>query len=104
MAFENRSGNRYYYRKRRDGNRVISEYVGKGEIAFLIAQMDKIERQEKETEATKQRNNKEKLQKIDRELSTFEQKTKSLLEAVLIERGFYRTKSREWRIKNGSIN
>jgi hypothetical protein len=104
MAFEERSGNHYYYRKRRDGNRVISEYVGKGELAFLIAQMDEIERQEKETKAAKQRNNRDTLQEIDQQLSGFEEKTKSLLEAVLIEKGFYRTKSREWRIKNGSNN
>ncbi len=104
MSFENRNRNRYYYRKRRDGNRVISEYVGKGELAFLIAQMDEIERQEKETKAAKQRNNRETLEEIDRELSGFEEKTKLLLEAVLIEKGFYRTKSREWRIKNGSNN
>ncbi len=104
MAFENRSGNRYYYRKRRDGNRVISEYVGKGEIAFLIAQMDEIERQEKLEKTEIDREIRQKLEEIDCDLSNFEEKTKSLLEAALIERGFYRTKSREWRIKNGSIN
>ena len=43
MAFENRHGNSYYYRKKRDGNRVISEYLGCGELAYLIAQFDEIE-------------------------------------------------------------
>lgn len=66
--------------------------------------MDKIERIEKETKAEEQRNNREALEEIDQELSSFEEKTKSLLGAVLIGKGFYRTKSREWRIKNGSIN
>ena len=104
MALEKRNGNLFYYRKRRDGNRVISEYVCKGEPAFFLSQIDKIERLEKQTEAEKQRNNREALEEIDRELSNFEEKTKSLLEAVLIDKGFYRTNSREWRIKNGSIN
>ncbi len=33
MAWEQRSNRRYYYRKRRDGRRVISEYVGSGASA-----------------------------------------------------------------------
>ncbi len=33
MAWEQRNNRRYYYRKRRDGQRVISEYVGSGALA-----------------------------------------------------------------------
>jgi hypothetical protein len=33
MAWEQRNNRRYYYRKRRDGQRVISEYVGSGASA-----------------------------------------------------------------------
>jgi hypothetical protein len=33
MAWEQRNNRRYYYRKRRDGQRVISEYVGPGASA-----------------------------------------------------------------------
>ncbi len=33
MAWEQRSNRRYYYRKRRVGRRVISEYVGSGALA-----------------------------------------------------------------------
>ncbi len=33
MAWEQRSNRRYYYRKRRDGQRVTSEYVGSGALA-----------------------------------------------------------------------
>ena len=33
MAWEQHDNRRYYYRKRRDGQRVISEYVGSGAAA-----------------------------------------------------------------------
>lgn len=40
MAWETRGNNIYYYRKRRVGCRVISEYIGRGAIAQEIAFMD----------------------------------------------------------------
>ncbi len=97
MALEERNGNYYYYKKEREGNRVVSKYYGKGELASLVAQMDEIERQETAEKTELQRKNKEKQEKIDRELSEIEQKTKSLISEFLISKGFYQTKSREWR-------
>ena len=38
MAWEERNGNRYFYRKRRVGDRVISEYVGGDFMAEFIAE------------------------------------------------------------------
>ena len=99
MALEERGGNYYYYRKERDGKRVISKYYGKGELASLIAQMDEIERQEKLEKAEIQRRNKDEQTKIDRELSNLEQEIKKLTENVLLNLGFYKTRSREWRLK-----
>ena len=51
MALEFRTSNIYYYRKKRDGNRVISEYLGKGEMALLFSQLDKMEREERQNKA-----------------------------------------------------
>ena len=39
MGLEQRKGNLYYYRKRRDGERVVSEYVGNSDIAFSLARL-----------------------------------------------------------------
>jgi len=36
--------NGYYYRNRREGKRVISEYIGAGPVAGLVAQLDAHER------------------------------------------------------------
>ena len=42
MAWEERNGNQYYYRKRRQGNRVVSEYVGKGAWIHAVATLEKL--------------------------------------------------------------
>ena len=96
MALEERNGN-YYYKKEREGNRVVSKYYGKGELANLVAQMDEIERYEQQIEAEKQRKNREKIEEIDRKLSEIEQNLKSLTNLYLISKDFYKTSSREWR-------
>ncbi len=99
MAVEKRGENYYYYKKEREGNRVVLKYYGKGEIASLIAALDEIERQEKLEKAEIQRRNKDEQTKIDRDLSNIEQEIKKLTENVLLKIGFYKTKSREWRLK-----
>jgi len=99
MALEERNGNYYYYKKERDGNRVVSKYYGKGELASLIAQMDEIERYEKAEKIEIQRKNREREAKVDREISFLEAEIKKLTENVLLNLGFYKTRSREWRLK-----
>jgi hypothetical protein len=39
MGWERRSANEYYYRKERDGSRVKSIYVGRGEIAHMVSDL-----------------------------------------------------------------
>lgn len=99
MAYENRNGRQYYYRKKREGNRVISEYIGNGEAAALLSQLDEIDRYEKAVEAEEMRKKRETEAKIDCELLRLESEIKKLTETFLISSGFYKTKSREWRIR-----
>jgi hypothetical protein len=47
MAFEQRRGNIYYYRKRREGAKVVSDYVGSGEVAYLADHLAKKTREER---------------------------------------------------------
>lgn len=99
MALEKRNGNYYYYRKERDGNRVVSKYYGRGELAFLVAQMDEIEREEKEIKTLENLRFRQETEAIDQEIDLYESKVKEITTETLISLGFYKTKSREWRLK-----
>ena len=48
MAWEDRGGNRYYYRKRWEGGRCVSEYLGAGELAEALATLDAYDRTARE--------------------------------------------------------
>ena len=99
MALEKRGGNYYYYKKEREGNRVISTYYGKGELAVLIAQMDEFDRQDKHFETLKILRFKQETAAIDKEIELYESKVKDITAETLLSLGFYKIKSREWRFK-----
>ena len=65
MRFETRRGNLYYYRKRREGGRVVSEYVGGGVVAGLSARLDAAERAEGEASRAQGRGGREADEALD---------------------------------------
>lgn len=104
MAWEERGNNSYYYRKEWKNGKCFSTYVGKGEIAGLLAQLDNIDRAKRAIDIEKQRKNRQKDAEIDRNLAKLQQKTQNLVESFLINCGFYKTSSREWRLKAKMIS
>ena len=50
MGWEERNGQMYYYRKKRAGKRVVSEYIGRGDLAEAVAAHDAWARTVRETE------------------------------------------------------
>jgi hypothetical protein len=89
-----RNGNLYYYRKRRVGNKVISEYRGGGEvIQFEVAWQDCRNRErEQEREITRAAN----IAEIDTQLDHLEKRLKVRIASSLLLAGFHRHK-RQWR-------
>jgi hypothetical protein len=87
----------YYYRVRKVNGRVVREYVGAGEIAELVAQMDALERERRRLEALDQRQEKGELKALDTELKTANEMIDLVARAALLAAGFRQHKRGEWR-------
>lgn len=101
MPWKRRRNRDYYYRNQRIGTRVVSEYVGAGVLAELVAEEDAAERRER---ATRRRDAQRRRQAIidlgatPVELSTYAETVKRVVADVLLALGFYRHR-RQWRRK-----
>jgi hypothetical protein len=103
MGWEQRGTHSYYYKKEREGSRVKSVYVGRGEIAQMISQLqssspllERLARALKLPEAVKQ----------ERAEAAMEQATdliQLITQATLLTAGFH-THHRQWRRKRSLIS
>lgn len=100
MALEWRGNNLYFYEKERNGDKVRSVYSGKGEIAYLLHQLNLGKKLEKDEE--KQRKNKDKLRlqenEIENVIESFSEHCRNLTDAYLLVKGYHQHK-RQWRKK-----
>ena len=100
MAWEQRGNRSYYYRKRREGHRVISEYVGCGEFVEVIATLDAMARERRAMERQMERAELDEDRKLAREVGSVCSSIRALTSATLVETGF-RTHKGQWRKKRG---
>ncbi len=97
MGWETRErGTRYYYRSRRDGDRVLKEYVGAGLAGELAAQADRIGREVREARALEEKQNLERLHALSAPITELSEAADILVRAHMIAAGCHRHK-REWR-------
>jgi hypothetical protein len=98
MGWEERKGHSYYYRKERDGARVRSVYVGSGETARLIAQLDLIQSNEQKGLSHLARIEREGWQAQEAELDALAEMMDELATGMLLVAGCH-THKRQWRLK-----
>ncbi|MDP9315576.1 MAG: hypothetical protein M3R24_32735, partial [Chloroflexota bacterium] len=96
MGMETRRNSRYYYRKERQGNRVVSSYVGTGVTAELIAQCEYWRRVEEHQERAKLKREQEASKQQAVLVLGTEADVRDLVKAVFIACGFHQHK-RQWR-------
>ena len=96
MAWEERNGNRYYYRKERDGDRVRSVYVGGDEVAAVIADVETADRKRRKGLRAIDRIECEEQQTLDRQIDEVIGLAGLLADAAMIEAGYHRHKG-QWR-------
>jgi hypothetical protein len=99
MGWEKRSNGLYYYRKRREGGRVVSEYVGSGELAQAIATLDALDRQRRELERLDWQEQREEILGIARAGNEAQALILDLTRAWLLAQG-YHTHKGQWRRKS----
>ena len=93
MAYQ-RGG--YYYRSRREGNRVVTEYLGRRSWVPALLRLETVEREQKAAERAAMRAEREAELEIDREIDNLGADARGLTSAVLLVSG-YHTHKREWR-------
>ena len=96
MGWEQRGNNRYYYKKEREGSRVKSVYVGRGEIAHMIARIQStsplLESVARSLRSPEQIN----LDKAEAALKQATELIELITRATLLVAGFH-THKRQWR-------
>ncbi len=98
MGLEQRGNNRYYYRKERDGTRIVSTYLGRGETAQLIAQCEHYRRLQATAERQAWVDERATIEAADAALLARERLLHDLITAVLREHGYHQHKG-QWRRK-----
>jgi len=96
MAWEKRGNHHYYYRKRREGKRVISEYLGTGDIARLISVLDRDEQMECQYKRDRLRKHKGNAMELTRNVNQLSVAVNGLLRATLLISGYHPHKG-QWR-------
>ena len=101
MGWEQRNGGgRYYVQKRREGQRVVSEYVGSGEAAQILADIDALHRQDRRIARAKAHEERAQSLEQDAPCAAFYQSVEAVLYEVLQAAGYHRpNRERKWRKK-----
>jgi hypothetical protein len=94
MGIEARHGNGklYYYDKRREGDRVVSQYVGSGLVADLAQKRAEIDKRQREAARAERMS----IAEIDRRMGEFSELVDLLVKAELLTLGYHQHK-RQWR-------
>jgi hypothetical protein len=96
MAWEERNGRRYYYRKRRIGKTVISEYVGVGWIGEAAAAMDALDLAEQRSKQQAWQREQSEYMEAEREVRQLGELTRMLTRATFLLAGYHPHKG-QWR-------
>ncbi len=100
MAWERRGKRTYYYTKERVNGKVVSRYMGGGEVAEAIATLNELDRRREEPERQERR-------EFEREAKAVAQyctEVDAIVHETLINAGFHRHNRGEWRKKRAKTD
>ena len=100
MGVETRKGKLYYYKKRREGDRVVSEYVGSGEIVQMADRMAALERERRKEQRESLQAQASSLYRINSMVDSYSEMVDRVVEAHLLALGYHKH-NRQWRRRRG---
>ena len=92
-------GGLYYTRSRKEGGRVVREYVGGGILGKLASQMDAEARQRREAETAALREDKKRTAELEKPVDELCEATDLLVKATLLASGYHQHNRGEWRLR-----
>ncbi len=92
---------RYYTRSRREGGRVIREYVGSGPLAQLEAAYDRSQRQRKAAEYRTWQREQEQVRWLEQPLEELDALCSQLMRSTLEAAGYHQHDRGAWRRRRG---
>jgi hypothetical protein len=98
MSWERRGNNQYYYKKEREGSRVKSVYVGRGEMADMISAFESSAKELENLMGEKRSIEALESQKTESVLDRANDLVELFTQAELLVAGFH-THHRQWRRK-----
>jgi hypothetical protein len=90
-------GGLYYTRSRKEGGRVIREYVGGGIFGELAAQMDALERERGKEQGERWQEEQEELDALQAPVEKLSEASDLLVRAALLASGYRQHNRGEWR-------
>ncbi len=100
MAWEYRGSSSYYYRKKRIGKKVVSEYIGKGPLVEEMARADTEEREKSKQDDEKQKlmQDRDVMDSLSFQADQADSMIRRIVNGVLIISGYHKHKG-QWRRK-----
>ena len=96
MGWEKRGNKKFYYRKKRMGQRVVSEYMGTGSLADLYLAMDAEERIERCLTRTVWAEQRLEANNLEADIEHLNEIVSNLVSTTLLVSG-YRSHKGQWR-------
>jgi hypothetical protein len=97
MGLVLRNGRPYLYESVREGGRVTSRYVGRGEDALLINALKAIDRDEQDYERHEQQGERKRIIDLERALDELARQARDLAREALTAAGYHQHHRGEWR-------
>src|SRR5262245_23032500 len=99
MGWEQRASGMYYYRKERHGDKIVSCYVGSGETAQLIGQLEELDKDRLSLERAAWEQEKAEFEAADQEIAALFADAVAQFEQAMTAAGYHRPKRGVWRKK-----